>query len=92
MEKTGFYASIELSFPQRGNYTHCTMIGGGALTQGYTAAMTTYVQEAGAIFGANTQIASYTQSQKQAYLNSNFFTSTAQMTYYLNMHTSWVKS
>lgn len=77
LERSGFYANINLPFRNRGNYTHCINVAGRALTQGYSAAMNTYLQQAGALFGANTQIATYNQTQRQAYLNDNFFTSTA---------------
>ena len=92
LERSGFYSGIQMPFPQRGNYTYCTSIANSALTLGYSSAMNAYIQGAGATFGANTQTATYTTAQKQAYLNSNFFTSTALMTDYLELHVSWIKN
>ena len=62
------------------------------MTQGFKSTIQKYLQTATLLYNNNRQAANFNSTQRQAYLNDAFFTTTSGLINYLNLHLKWVNS
>jgi hypothetical protein len=62
------------------------------LSKGYYASLLAYTETANRIFLGNPEVSTYSATQREAYLNSTFFTETVKLLDYLQLHLLWMET
>ena len=87
---SGLYDRVTYSFSNRNDINFCNSLQGGVLTQGFKATITRYILAANQLYTNSPQTFNYNTTQRETYLNDNFFSTTVQLLDYLTLHLDWM--